>query len=75
MASEARLRANKKYNSINYDEIKVRVPKGRREIIKAYAEENGESLNSFIIKLINEAMEKYDYVDRAIAEVMKDVNK
>lgn len=50
--SEARHKANEKYNAKAYDEIKVRVPKGMKEQLKAHAESRGESLNGFIRKAI-----------------------
>lgn len=46
--SEARRRANEKYNAKAYDEIKVRVSKDKKEVLKAHAEEQGESLNRYI---------------------------
>lgn len=56
--SEARRRANEKYNAKAYDEIKVRVNKGHKEIIQAHAEAQGESVNSFIGRAISETMER-----------------
>ena len=56
--TEARRRANEKYNAKAYDEIKVRVPKGKKEKIKAHAEKNGESLNGFVNRAVDEAMNK-----------------
>lgn len=38
------------------DEIKIRVPKGRKGIIKTYTEAHGESVNGFINRAIEEAM-------------------
>ena len=43
-----------RYNAKAYDEIKVRVPKGKKEIIKSYAETKGESVNGFINRAIDE---------------------
>ena len=37
----------------NLDRINLTVEKGRREQLKAYAEEHGESLNSFINRAID----------------------
>ena len=54
--TEARRRANEKYNAKTYEEIKVRVHKGQKDIIKAHAEKNGESVNGFINRAIGEAM-------------------
>lgn len=45
-----------RYNAKVYDDIRLRVPKGHKEQIQAYAEQNGETLNGFINRLINEAM-------------------
>lgn len=42
----------------NYDEIKVRVEKGRKADIKAHADSLGESVNSFIGRAIDETMER-----------------
>lgn len=56
--SEARRRANEKYNAKAYEQIQLRVKAGQKEIIKAYAESRGESVNSFINRAIEEAMER-----------------
>ena len=42
----------------NFDEIKIRVPKGEKERIRLHAEGNGGSMNAFIIRAINETMER-----------------
>lgn len=55
--SKAQQKAVAKYMKQNYDEIKVRVPKGKKETIKAHAEKNGESLNGFINRAIDETIE------------------
>lgn len=52
--SKAQQKAVAKYMKSNYDELKVRVPKGRKEVIKSIAEQQGKSLNSFIIEAIDE---------------------
>lgn len=56
--SEARKRANEKYVKNTYDEIKVRVPKGKKEKIKTHAESIDGSLNKFINRAIDEAIER-----------------
>lgn len=45
-----------RWNDKAYDRINLTVPKGQKEIIKKHAEENGESVNGFIQRLINEAL-------------------
>ena len=39
-----------------FDEIKIRVPQGEKAKIKAFAESKGESMNGYIIRLIDEDM-------------------
>ena len=56
--TEARRRANEKYNKEAYEEIKVRVKKGDKENIKAHAEKTGESVNAFIGRAITETIER-----------------
>ena len=47
-----------RYNDKAYDRINLTVPKGQKDIIKAYAEAHGESVNGFIQKAIAKAMEE-----------------
>lgn len=54
--SKAQQKAVNKYMAANYDRINLTVPKGRKEIIQAHAEANGESVNGFINRAIGEAM-------------------
>ena len=51
-------RAKNKYNAKAYDRIALQVKKGRKDIIKAHAENNGESLNGFVNRAIDETMER-----------------
>jgi len=48
----------KRYNDKTYDRIEIVVPKGQRDVIKAYAAEHGESVNAFINRLIEQEMKK-----------------
>ncbi len=54
--SEARKRANAKYNLKAYDRVELKVAKGKKELIRSFAEANGESINAFINRAISEAM-------------------
>ena len=54
--SEFEDRIYEKWNAKAYDEIKVRVPKGDKEKIQAYAQSHGETVNGFINRLIAETM-------------------
>lgn len=47
-----------RYNAKSYDEIKVRVSKGEKEIIQTHAEAHSESVNGFINRAISETMER-----------------
>lgn len=58
--SEAQKKATAKYMKNNLDDIKVRVPKGKREVYKAYAERQGKSLNALIIELLEKDMQEED---------------
>ena len=60
--SKAQQKAVSKYMKEHYDEIKLRIGKGRKEEIKAHAKVYGESVNSFIGRAIKETMER----DRSI---------
>ena len=57
MTNKKQLESAKKYLS-KFDDIKIRVPAGQREQLKAYAEEQGKSLNTLIIDLLNADMAK-----------------
>ena len=46
------------YISKKYDSLRIVVPKGKKAKIKAYADSKGESINGFVNKAIDKAMEK-----------------
>lgn len=48
----------KRYEDKAYDKVLVRFPKGKKDIIKAHAEANSESVNGFINRAIDEAIER-----------------
>lgn len=54
--SKAQQASVNKYVKNNYDRINVTMPKGRREVLKAHAEAQGESVNGFINRAIDETM-------------------
>lgn len=56
--SDAQKEATARYNKKAYDRIDVVVPKGQREIIKAYAASQGKSLNRFICDAIEYQMKQ-----------------
>ncbi len=63
--SAAQRRATEKYLE-KFDEMRVRVPAGKKELVKAHAEVQGESLNGFINRAITETMER----DNAATEAL-----
>ena len=67
MMSEAKKKANRKYNEKAYDQLKIVVKKGEKDIIKAYAESIGKSLNGYINELIISDMESNGIKLRATA--------
>lgn len=54
--SKAKIAANNRYNQKNYDHINIAVKKGDKEIIKAHAGKQGESINGFVKRAIKETM-------------------
>ena len=56
--SKAQQKAVAKYMKNNYDEIKIRVEKGKREIIRQAAEAAVESVNGYIKKAVDQRMEQ-----------------
>ena len=55
MASKAQLEGNKRYLE-KLDDIKIRVPKGHRDVYKDFAATQGKSLNAMVVDLLNAAM-------------------
>ena len=56
--SKAQQKAVNKYRKNNYDLIQLTVPQGEKDIIKAHAESQGESVNAFLRRSIQETMER-----------------
>lgn len=56
--TEAQRRANKKFLKDKVEDIRFRVPMGRKAIIQEHAKKRGESVNAFINRAVNETMER-----------------
>lgn len=56
--SKAQQKAVHKYVKNNYDRMEITVPKGQKAVIKSHAEQQGESMNQFVIRAINDTMER-----------------
>ena len=54
--TKAQARSAKKYLTETVEDVRIRVPKGQKAIIKAHAESQGESMNQFVVRAIHEAM-------------------
>lgn len=55
---EALRRASKKYDEEKIERIPMRVPKGKKEIIQAHAASQGESVNAFLNRAVDETMKR-----------------
>ncbi len=47
-----------KWISEKLDRVNLTMPKGQKDVVKAHAEAQGESLNAFINRAIDETMER-----------------
>lgn len=45
-------RAKNKYNSKNYDSLRIVVKKGKKAVISRYAQEQGKSINGLVNELL-----------------------
>ncbi|WP_417306492.1 hypothetical protein [Dysosmobacter sp.] len=59
-ASKAQQKAVNKYMKSNYDRVNLVMPKGKKDIIQAHAAQQGESVNAYINRAIDEAMQRDD---------------
>lgn len=67
--SKAQQKAVSKYMKENYDEVKVRMPKGQKDIVKANADKHdGGSVNAFINRAITNQMERDNTPDTTPTE-------
>ncbi len=56
--TDARRKASAKYLKETVEDVRIRVPKGQKSVIKAHAEKQNESMNQFVTRAINETMER-----------------
>ena len=56
--SEKRIASNNKWTNAHYDRVNLAIPKGRKDAIKAHADSQGESVNAFIGRAIQETIER-----------------
>ena len=60
------------YNKMNYDRIEIKVPKGKKAVIKEAAKAAGQSVNEFINQAIDERMGKTEYAGTRAANVSQE---
>ena len=56
--SEAQKKASEKWQHEKVDDIRFRVTKGKRAVIQAHAQSQGESVNAFLNRAVDETMER-----------------
>ena len=56
--SKAAQRAVNKYMRENYDRVNLTMPKGKKDAVQIHAAQRGESVNAFINRAIDEAIER-----------------
>lgn len=56
--SKAQQKAQNKWIAKAYDRVNLTLPKGQKEVVQAHASAQGESVNGFIGRAINETMER-----------------
>ncbi len=59
-ASKAQQKAVNKYMKSNYDRVNLVMPKGKKDVIQVHAAQQGESVNAYINRAIDEAMQRDD---------------
>lgn len=58
MGGKTSAASKNKWIAKTYDRVNLTMPKGKKEIIQAHAEAQGESVNSYINKAIDQRMER-----------------
>ena len=56
--TKAQQKAVHKYVKAKYDRLEITMPKGKKDEIKTHAERQGESVNAFVNRAIDETMER-----------------
>jgi predicted HicB family RNase H-like nuclease len=48
----------RQFNAEKYDRLEITVPKGKKPELQTHAQSNGESLNGFVNRAIDETLER-----------------
>ena len=70
--SKAQLKSTAKYEAANYDKFLVRFEKGKKEMLQAHAAGQGESLNAFINRAVDEMVACDKYVEQIAEQIDKE---
>ena len=62
--AKAQTKATNKYHAKAYDDLRIIVKKGQKEVIKVHAEKHGESISAFVGRAIAETMERDSAADQ-----------
>lgn len=73
-ASKAQQKAVNKYVKANYDLYQIKMPKGKKDDIKAAAAAVGESMNQYIINAVERRMSR-DNAAREAADEEKEAGE
>lgn len=65
-----RTKANNKWNAKAYDRFSLMMPKGRKDIYKNFARQNGMSLNEFITTAMSEKLDRMGGIDLTEFEIV-----
>ncbi len=55
---KASTKAKNKYRDNNYDRLELAIPKGKKGAIKEHADKRSESVTSFVVRAIDETIER-----------------
>lgn len=61
MTTDAQKKASKKYESEKIESIKLRLPKGKKELVQRCAKLNNESINGMVNRLLDEELLKQGF--------------
>lgn len=61
MTTDAQKKASKKYESEKIESIKLRLPKGKKELVQRCAQLNNESINGMVNRLLDEELLKQGF--------------
>ena len=54
------------YRKTKYEDLRIRVPRGRKEAIQSAADGAGQSLNGFVAQAIDERIERVEGLQKGV---------